>query len=92
MATSAERMRALRERAPQAGDGREHFSSMPEQDAHVLEVLIGQMGKDRDVDSVLRKCAGEIGQSLVSQSSISCIAAHARLNFGVVDSLNGRFR
>ena len=27
---------------------------MPEQDADVLEVLIGKMGKDRDVDAVLR--------------------------------------
>jgi hypothetical protein len=46
---------------------------VPEQDADVLEVLIGKMGKDRDVDAVL------------------CIAARARLNFGPVDLLNGRF-
>jgi hypothetical protein len=29
--------------------------------------------------------------NLVSQSAISCIAAHARLNFGLVDPLDGRF-
>jgi hypothetical protein len=29
--------------------------------------------------------------SLVSQSVISCIAAHTRLNFGLVDPLDGRF-
>jgi hypothetical protein len=34
---------------------------VPEQDADVLEVLIGKMGKDRDV--VLRKCAGVLGQA-----------------------------
>jgi hypothetical protein len=35
---------------------------MPEQDADVLVVLIGKMGKDRDVDAILRKCAGVLGQ------------------------------
>jgi hypothetical protein len=38
--------------------------------------------------SVLRECAAYSGRpSLVSQSAISCIAAHARLNFGLVDPL-----
>jgi hypothetical protein len=36
---------------------------MPEQDADVLEVLIGKMGKDRDVDAVLRKCPGVLRQA-----------------------------
>jgi hypothetical protein len=36
---------------------------MPEQDADVLEVLIGKVRKDRDVDVVLRKCAGVLGQA-----------------------------
>ena len=36
-------------------DGREHFPPMPEQDADVLEVLIGQMAEYRDIDSVLGK-------------------------------------
>src|SRR4029077_2310888 len=49
--------------APQVGDGSEHFSSMPEQDADVLEVLIGKMRKDRDVDAVLSKSAGVLGQA-----------------------------
>jgi hypothetical protein len=58
----------------------------------VLEVLIGKMGKDRDVDAVPRKCAGVLGQAdFMSQSVISCIAAHARLNFGLVDPLDGGF-
>jgi hypothetical protein len=35
---------------------------MPEQCDDVLEVLIGQMGRDRDVNAVLRKCAGVLGQ------------------------------
>jgi hypothetical protein len=42
------------------------------------------MGKDRDVDAVLRKCAGTLGQAEpCEQSAISCIAAHARPNFGL---------
>ena len=65
---------------------------MPQQDADVLEVLIGKMRKDRDVDAFLRKCAELLGQAEpVSQSVISCITAHARQNFGLVDPLDGRF-
>jgi hypothetical protein len=44
-------------------DGRQYFPAVPEQDADVLELLIGKMGKDRDVDAVLRKCAGVLGQA-----------------------------
>jgi hypothetical protein len=36
---------------------------MPKQDADVLEVLIGKVRKDRDVDAVLRKCAGVLRQA-----------------------------
>jgi hypothetical protein len=36
------------------------------------------MGKDRDVDAVLRKCACVLGQAELCEP-ISCIAAHARL-------------
>src|ERR1700732_240044 len=39
------------------------FSAVPKQTAAVLEVLIGKMGKDRDVDAVLRECAGVLGQA-----------------------------
>ena len=42
---------------------RQYFPVVPEQDANVLEVLIGKMGKDRDVDAVPRKCAGVLGQA-----------------------------
>jgi hypothetical protein len=69
--------------------GRQYFSAVPEQDAEVLEVLIGKMGKDRDVDAVLRECAWRTraSPSLVSQSAIS----PRPLNFGLVDPLDGRF-
>jgi hypothetical protein len=42
---------------------RQYFPAVPEQDADVLEILIGKMGKDRDVDAVLRKCVGVLGQA-----------------------------
>jgi hypothetical protein len=45
-------------RARPGSDGRQYFPAVPEQDADVLEVLIGKVGKDRDVDAVLRKRAG----------------------------------
>jgi hypothetical protein len=45
--------------------------------------------------SRVRRCHADAAYSgrpsLVSQSAISCIAAHARLNFGLVDPLDGRF-
>jgi hypothetical protein len=43
-----------------ADGGRQYFPAVPEQDADVLEVLIGKVRKDRDVDAVLRKCAGRL--------------------------------
>jgi hypothetical protein len=39
------------------------FFRRAERAAHVFEVLIGKMGKDRDVDAVLRKWAGALGQT-----------------------------
>ena len=42
-------------RRRQAPDGRQHLPPMPEQDANVLEVLIGQMGQYGDIDLVLSK-------------------------------------
>ena len=40
---------------------------MPEQDAYVLEVLIGQMTQCREVDSVLGKALGVLGHAERSQ-------------------------
>jgi hypothetical protein len=34
---------------------RQHLSSMAEQDADLLKVLVGQVTKDRDIDSVFGK-------------------------------------
>ena len=39
-----------RSRAGKVADGRQHFPPMPEQDADVLEILIGQMAECRDID------------------------------------------
>ena len=47
----------------EVNDGRQYFPAVPEQDADALEVLIGKMRKDRDVDAVLRKCPGVLGQA-----------------------------
>ena len=44
-------------------DGRQYFSSMPEWDADVLEVLIGQIAEDRDIDHVLGKALSVLGQT-----------------------------
>jgi hypothetical protein len=66
-------------------DGRQYFPAVPEQDADVLEVLIGKMGKDRDVDAVLRKCAGGLGQA-EPREPIGYFL-HRRPDFGLVDPL-----
>jgi hypothetical protein len=44
-------------------DGSEHFPPMPEQDADVLEVLIGQMGNCRDINPVFSKTLGVLGHA-----------------------------
>ena len=41
----------------------QHFSPMPEQDANVLEVLIGQMWEYRNINSVLGKALGVLGHA-----------------------------
>jgi hypothetical protein len=64
--------------ACQLADGREHYPPMPEQDANVLQVLIGQMAKRSDTDSVsAKRCAYSHIPSLSSHSAISCTAAHS---------------
>src|SRR4029077_13139117 len=65
---------------------------MPEQDANVLEVLIGKMGKDRDVDAVLRKCACVLGQAEPCEPIGYFLHRRPRpIEFGLVDPLDERF-
>jgi hypothetical protein len=64
------------------GDGRQDFPAVPEQDADVLEVLIGKIRWGRTETSMpfsANAPAYSGRPSLVSQSAISCIAARARL-------------
>ena len=64
-----------RSRTGKLADSRENFPPMPEQDADVLEILIGQMAENRDIDPVLGKALRVLGQpSFLSQSAICCIA------------------
>jgi hypothetical protein len=42
---------------------RQHLSSMAEQDADLLKVLVGQVPKDRDIDSVLGKTLRVLGHA-----------------------------
>jgi hypothetical protein len=48
------------------------------------------MRKDRDVDAVLRKCASELGQAEPNRL-FPASPPQARLNFGLLDPLDGRF-
>ena len=45
------------------GDCRQHLPPMPEQDADVLKILIGQMAENRDIDSVLGKTLRVLGHA-----------------------------
>ncbi len=47
------------------GNRRQHLSSIAEQDADLLKVLVGQVAKDRDIDSVLGKTLGVLGHAEV---------------------------
>ena len=51
---------------------------MPEDDADLLQVLISQVGKNREIDVDYRQSAGAYSEmpSFSSQSAICCIAAH----------------
>jgi hypothetical protein len=73
-------------------DGRQYFPAVPEQDADVLEVLIGKMGKNRDVDAVLRKRAGVLGHAELCEPIGYFLHRRPRpAEFGLVDPLDGRF-
>ena len=52
-----------RGRAGKLADGREHYPPMPEQDADVLEVLIGQMAECRDTNPVLSEALDVLGHA-----------------------------
>ena len=56
-------LRFCRNSAGKFGNRSQQFSPMPEQDADVLEILIGQMAEYRDIDSVLGKPLGILGHS-----------------------------
>jgi hypothetical protein len=43
---------------PQPGNRRQHFPPMPERNAKFLEVLIGQMAEDRNINVVIGKTLG----------------------------------
>jgi len=45
------------------GNRRQHFSPMPQRNAKLFEVLIGQMTEDRDIDVILGKTLGVLGHA-----------------------------
>ena len=60
---SGGRLRYCRRSTTKLADRREHFPSMPEQDADVFEILIGQMAKRRDIDPILGKALRVLGHA-----------------------------
>jgi hypothetical protein len=67
-------------------------SSFAPDDPFVLEVLIAKMGKDRDVDAVLRKCAGVLGQAEPCELIGNFLHRRPRpAEFGLVDPLTDDF-
>ena len=76
---SRRRAQCCRGSAGKLADGREHLPPMPERDADVLEVLIGQMTEDGNIDLILGKALRVLPRpSFSSQSAICCIAAPPR--------------
>ena len=44
-------------------DGLQHLQAMPERDTQVLEMLVGQVGENGDVNVVLGKALGVLGHA-----------------------------
>jgi hypothetical protein len=56
----------------------QHLSPISEQDADVLEILIGQMAENGEINAILGKALSVFGHAeLLSQSANWCIAATA---------------
>jgi hypothetical protein len=52
---TAGRFKRRRDCACELGNGCQHLSPVPEQDAYFLQVLIGQIAEHREINSVLGK-------------------------------------
>jgi hypothetical protein len=49
--------------AAQLANCRQHLASMAEENAHILEVLVSQMRKHRDIDAVLSEAFAVLGHA-----------------------------
>jgi hypothetical protein len=49
--------------AAEIADRAQHFQPVPERDAEVLEVLIGQVGENGNIDPILNKAVGVLGHA-----------------------------
>ena len=70
-------------RAGHLGDGSQHLSAVPEQNADVLQVLIGQMSEYREINSVLSKTLSVLGHAELFEPV--CNLLHRRRPFGYDD-------
>ena len=43
-------------------DGAQHLAAMPEQDAEILEILLGQIADNREIDRILGEALGVLSQ------------------------------
>ena len=57
------RLGRCRSRPIKLRDGAQHFAAMPQQDAEVLEVLLGKIADDREVNGVLGEALGVLSQT-----------------------------
>ena len=57
------RLRRGRRSAGKLRDGVQHLQAMPERDTQVLEMLVGQVGENGDVNVVLGKALGVLGHA-----------------------------
>src|SRR5689334_8829495 len=63
-------------RARKLADRRLHYSAMPERDADVLEVLIGQIAERRDIDLVLGKYLSVLSHAELFEPLCNRCGAH----------------
>ena len=83
------RLRRCRSGTGKLRNRREHLPPMPERDAKLLEVLIGQMAKDREINVVLGKALRVLGhaerfepiRNLLHRGPVGCASGWAYAEF-----------
>ena len=65
--------RSRSRRGVQVGNRTQHFPTMSEQDAELLQILIRQIGENTEINSVIGKTLGILGQAKLSEPVLNLL-------------------